>query len=231
MVEALFFPPFNTHKETCWRYAEEVGAAVLFVRYRLSPDFQFPIPFNDCYEAFTWARANASILKIDAENIALTGDSAGGALAATVTQKAVDNLGKGVIKSQVLVYPVLCNQCNTPSANNLLGTPIFDGAANKVIWKHYLGANEHSANSPDYAVANQYKTLGKLPLTYIENAEFDPLRDEAKDYAEALTSAGVEVLFHHVKGAVHGYDAEDSSPISKAAFQLRVDAFKKGFYV
>ncbi len=221
--------PFNTHKETCWRYAEEVGAAVLFVRYRLTPENPFPIPFNDCYEALLWARENADNYNLDAGKISVSGDSAGGALAATVAQKAVDELGVGVLTSQVLVYPVLDNQCNTPSATELIGTPVWDAVSNKVMWQHYLGSNVHSANAPDYAVGAQYKTPEKLPLTYIENAEFDPLRDEAKNYADVLVAAGVDVNFHYIEGAVHGYDAEADSPISKKAFQLRVDTFKKGF--
>jgi len=221
--------PFNTHKETCWRYAEEVGAAVLFVRYRLAPEHPFPTPFNDSYAALTWAREHAAEYNLDSSNISVTGDSAGGALAASVTQKAVDELGEGSIKSQVLVYPVLDNQCNTDSAKTLMGTPVFDGEANKTIWRHYLGEYANSLSAPRYAVPSQYKELQKLPLTYIENAEFDPLRDEAKDYADSLQSAGVDVKFHHVEGAVHGYDAEAQSPISKKAFQLRVDVFKQGF--
>ncbi len=71
-------------------YAKEVGCKVIFVEYRLSSRFAFPVPVEDCYQALLWVFSNAKRFGIDASRIAVGGDSAGGALAAAVTQMLRD---------------------------------------------------------------------------------------------------------------------------------------------
>jgi acetyl esterase/lipase len=41
----------------CRRVAEEVKCLVVNVDYRLAPEHPFPIPINDCWDAFQWVRA------------------------------------------------------------------------------------------------------------------------------------------------------------------------------
>lgn len=38
----------------CKRIAHEVGCVVIDVDYRLSPEFKYPIPVDDCWAAFNW---------------------------------------------------------------------------------------------------------------------------------------------------------------------------------
>ena len=46
--------------------------------YRLSPQYSYPIPQDDCVEAMEYLIENASLLRIDPKRIAIGGDSAGG---------------------------------------------------------------------------------------------------------------------------------------------------------
>ena len=46
--------------------------------YRLSPQYPYPIPQDDCVEAVEYLIENASHLRIDPKRIAIGGDSAGG---------------------------------------------------------------------------------------------------------------------------------------------------------
>ena len=49
-----------------------------FFSYRLSPQFPYPDPHDDCAETVNYLRESAVKLKIDPNRIAIGGDSAGG---------------------------------------------------------------------------------------------------------------------------------------------------------
>src|SRR5690606_17781751 len=93
------------HIRACEYYARHTPCKVLLVDYRLSPQHGWPCGFEDCYRALEWAMENVQRLGIDPHNIIVGGDSAGGALAAGVAQKARDNNIK--LKGQLLIYPML----------------------------------------------------------------------------------------------------------------------------
>lgn len=61
--------------------------AVIFVDYSLSPEHQFPVALEDCYNALQWVVANAEAIKVNADQIAVGGDSAGGNLSTTLSRE------------------------------------------------------------------------------------------------------------------------------------------------
>ena len=72
----------------CSRMAQSTGHIVMSVEYRLAPEYRFPIPFEDCYEAAKALYTGRLILPADPDRITIIGDSAGGNLAAAVCLKA-----------------------------------------------------------------------------------------------------------------------------------------------
>ena len=60
------------------------GYAVVSINYRLSGEATFPAAVNDCKAAIRFIKANAPTYNLDADRIAVWGDSAGGNLAAMV---------------------------------------------------------------------------------------------------------------------------------------------------
>lgn len=207
------------HIEFCKQYAKQANCSVLLVDYRLSPKNRFPKAFNDGYSSLEWTIKNAGKLNIDQSKIAIAGDSAGGCIAAGVTQKAIDH---GInICGQLLIYPALDCRCISESANKYHNVPIWNTESNRRMWKAYLG-NIPIWNIPKYASPGLTKNLFGLPKTYIETAEFDPLRDEGILYAKRLSASNITTIKNHTKNTVHGYDSWGKSNVySKRAFKER----------
>ena len=214
------------HLQNVERYASETGCIVVFVDYRLAPKHPFPCGFNDCYTALQWTLEQAESLGIDKQRIVVGGDSAGGALAAGVAQKARD---EKLIElcGQLLIYPVLDYRCDTESATQFVDTPLWNATSNRRMWQMYLSAYP-AGDIPDYASPG-HGTLTQSPLTYIETAEFDPLRDEALHYARALQQQAIELTLNETKGTVHGYDGIATSASSQQAIASRIAFLKQAF--
>lgn len=87
--------------------AQETGFVVVSVDYRLAPENKFPIPFDDCLTATVHLLRHGQDYGVDVTRIAVSGDSAGGNLAAAVALRLTVESGLPSLKSQVLIYPAL----------------------------------------------------------------------------------------------------------------------------
>lgn len=186
----------------CKAVANRAECVVVSVDYRLSPEFKFPVPLDDCYDATQWVAANGAEIGVDSARLAVGGDSAGGNLAAAVTLKARDEDGPK-LKMQLLVYPVTNHDYSTGSykANGeglLLTTDMMTW-----FWDHYLRTAADGKNP--LASPLQAPDLANLPPALVITAEFDPLRDEGEAYAAALRKAGVAVTEKRYDGMIHAF--------------------------
>jgi acetyl esterase/lipase len=192
----------DTHDEICRVLCRRLGAAVMAVHYRLSPENKFPVPLDDCYAALKWADAHAAELKADRTRLAVAGDSAGGNLAAAVALYARDH-GGPALSHQVLIYPVTNCEFDTASYwENAVGYGLTRDAM-IWFWDNYL-ANPADGNNP-YASPLRAKDLKGLPRALIITAQYDPLRDEAEAYGARLHQAGVPVRVTRYSGMTHGF--------------------------
>jgi acetyl esterase/lipase len=224
---AFVFRHAPPHIDNAVRYALEANCCVIIVDYRLAPTHPFPAGFNDCYATLKWALANAGKIGIDTLRVAVGGDSAGGAFAAAVAQKAKHEEGINLC-GQLLIYPVTDSSGQWTSRTAFANVPPFKALSHDALWEAYLG-HPLSEGTPQYAAPLQGNLSGVAP-TYIETAEFDPLRDEGNAYAEALIAKGVEVTQNPIKRAIHGFDlVAAGSAISKAAVANRIQFLRKVF--
>ncbi|MCB1688761.1 MAG: alpha/beta hydrolase [Halioglobus sp.] len=216
----------SNHLESCARYANEARCVVVFVDYRLAPRHPFPCAFDDCYAALEWVVRESGKLGIDPSRIAVGGDSAGGALAAGVAQKARDEQLVSLC-AQLLVYPVLDNSCTTASATEFVDVPLWNAISNRRMWEMYLSGDRHG-ETPPYA-APGHGQLQNLPPSYVETAEFDPLRDEGLNYIAALQAENIEVTVNETRQTIHGYDGNAKSSISQRSMQERIQFLREAF--
>jgi len=187
--------------------SDKLNATILSVDYRLSPQYRFPVPVLDGFDALQWTiRYGEEELGIDPEAVSLFGASAGGHLAAAVAQMAADN-GIKNIKHQFLLYPVIHNKLNTPSMNEFTNIPLWNKEYAETAWIHFLGKDNNK--SIRYADLTNYDHFRKLPRTTIVACELDPLRDEGIEYAQLLYHAGVKTELCVIPGVLHVFDLFD----------------------
>ncbi len=219
------FMGIETHDRVCRRLADEAGAVVVSVDYRLAPEHRFPAALDDCMAVTHWLTHHAAELAGDPERIAVAGDSAGGNLAAA-TALAARNGGPG-LAGQVLVYPVIDAACATPSFEENAEGYLLAASTMRWFWSEYLGP-DGDPREP-YASVLHAESLEGAPPALVLTAEYDVLRDEGEAYAERLRGAGVDVSLLRYPGMIHGFlnmdaltPASDQAMAEVAAFLRRV---------
>jgi acetyl esterase len=186
----------DTADAVCRRLANAAGCAVVAVGYRLAPENKFPAAVHDCFAGLTWVVSN-----LDAPAIAVGGDSAGGNLAAAVTLLARD---EGVpLAAQLLVYPNTDYLSDTESLREGDDPYLFNKTSVAWYWGHYLAAPEDGLNP--LASPLRAASLSGLPPALVITAEYDPLRDQAEQYAKRLAESGVPVTLSRYDGMIHGF--------------------------
>ena len=220
----FFFGGALHHYRVAKRYATQTPCKLIFVQYRLAPEHPYPTPVEDCYAALRWTFENADFLGIDKKRIAVGGDSAGGALAAAVCQMARDR-GTDAPCFQMLIYPVTDRRMQTESQRIFTDTPMWNARLSKKMWRIYL----QDASAFPYASPMEASVFSDLPPAYVETAEFDCLRDEGADYAEALHTAGVATELNEIKGVMHGFDIARNAPITKSSIAGRIEYMQNFF--
>jgi acetyl esterase len=192
----------DTHDVLCRQLCAGAGVMVVSVDYRLGPEHRFPAAVDDALAAARWVRAQHQALGIDAERIAIGGDSAGGNLAAVVPLLLRD-AGEALPAFQLLIYPATDMRCGAPSHQaNGQG---YGLTADSIAYYrgHYLADESQWTDwraSPLLA-----ENLRGLPPALVLTAGFDPLRDEGHQYADALSAAGNTVQVVCFERQIHGF--------------------------
>ena len=192
----------ETHDVLCRQLTAAAGASVVSVDYRLAPEHKFPAAADDAWAATGWIVAHAAELGLDADRVAVGGDSAGGNLAAVVALMARD-AGGPAIRQQVLIYPVTDVMRETRSYADFAEGYMLTRDSMRWFIAHYLRSS-HDAR--DWRVSPlRASSLAGLPPALIVTAGFDPLRDEGEMYAGRLRDAGVMVDYVCYGGMIHGF--------------------------
>ena len=217
----------DVHQSEWWAssVAARAGVVVVSVEYRLAPENSFPIPVEDCYDATRWVAEHADDFGVDPGRLAVMGDSAGGNMAAAVSLMARDR-GEFAVALQVLIYPSVELIDDFPSEHENANAPILTAKDIATTPGLYFHDTTREMSDP-YASPLRGKHE-HLPPALIQTAQFDPLRDQGRAYAEALTAAGVEVRLSNYIDAVHGYASLPGiSPSARQALAEAVDVVRR----
>lgn len=191
----------DTHDRVCRMLAAGGDCLVFSVDYRLAPEHRFPSAQDDAFDSLAWLRGSAVALGADPQRIAVGGDSAGGTLAAACAIHARDR--GWPLALQLLIYPGLSSHQDTDSYRRFARGYLLD--AETVQW-FFAQTLRDARDRLDWRFAPLLaQDLRGLAPAWIAGAEYDPLIDENRAYAERLREAGVAVRFVRYDGMIHSF--------------------------
>lgn len=191
----------DTHDAVCRRLCVMNHALVVSVDYRMAPEYTFPAAHEDAWTALTWTLKNIAGLNGDPNRILVAGDSAGGNLSACVAFRAKKENIK--LAGQVLVYPWVDGRINSASVKRNANGYFLTKETMLWFQKKYTPDPKDHCNplvSPLFE-----DDFSDLAPAFVLTAEYDPLLDDGKSYADKMSAAGVRVLYKEYKGLVHGF--------------------------
>jgi acetyl esterase/lipase len=202
--------------------AEQLQLAVVAVQYRLAPEHPDPAPVEDCYAGLTWLVEHGRELGMDTGRVIVSGNSAGGALAAGVALLARDR-GRPRLIGQMLQCPMLDDRCGSLSMTQMQRVGLWDGASNLAGWTALLGDRRGTDSVSCYAAPARARDLSGLPPAFIDVGSVEALRDEGIQYATRMWQAGGDAELHVWSGAFHSFDQwVPHAVVSQAADQARI---------
>jgi acetyl esterase len=185
----------------CRALANGSGCIVVSVDYRLAPEHRFPAAADDCYAVTKYIADHPEEFAADSSRIAVSGDSAGGNLAAVVCQMARDR-GGPTLTFQLLIYPCVDYFDDSPSMKENAEGYFLTISGMEWFWTRY--GDVAQAYEP-YLSPLRAKSLAGLPPALVISAEFDPLRDQGELYAKRLSEAGIPASVKRFDGMIHGF--------------------------
>ncbi|MFE9436611.1 alpha/beta hydrolase [Streptomyces sp. NPDC006640] len=208
--------------EVVLEWAKELDAVVVSVEYRLAPEHPYPAGVEDVYAGLLWTAGHVAEFGGDPERIVVAGASAGGGLTAALALLSRDRGGPRAI-GQVLMYPMLDDRNDTPSAYQMAGVGAWDRTANETAWTAVLGDARGGPDVPSYAAPARATDLAGLPPAFLDVGSAETFRDEVVDYASRIWQAGGVAELHVWPGGFHGFDSfAPDTPLSRTARAARI---------
>ena len=191
----------DSHDRVCRTLAQQSGATLFAVDYRLAPEHKFPAAVDDAFDTLAWLRHEAAGLAVDATRLAVGGDSAGGTLAAAC---AIHARNEGwPLALQMLIYPGLASEQTSQSHRRFAQGYLLDADTVQWFFGHYLPSPQ---DRQDWRFAPLVEpNLAGVAPAWIGLAEYDPLVDEGRQFARRLTQAGVPTECIVYEGMVHAF--------------------------
>ncbi|KFA64294.1 hypothetical protein S40285_06055 [Stachybotrys chlorohalonatus IBT 40285] len=210
----------DSENSLCTNICTRANCVVITTDYRLAPENPFPAAVHDAWEAVLWVVTGAAEAQLDSTldlaKLSVGGSSAGGNLAAIMTQKA---LGHKEFDSQpgfcyqVLVVPVTDNTATVESSKTYKSHEYTAALpVEKMLWyrRHYL-PNEADWKSPEASpLLASSEVFAKLPPAFVIVAGLDVLRWEGEEYARRMNMGGAKAEVHVVEGVPHPFIVMDA---------------------
>jgi acetyl esterase/lipase len=231
----------------------QAGFAFVSADYRLAPETKLPEIVADIQDAWQWVMSEAATLfNLDAERVAVMGNSAGGYLSllcgtfARKPKAIVAFYGYGDILGEWYGQPsdYYCRQfppIHKAKAEACVGKRERSGGGRQRFHYYFYcrqqgsWAEMVSGYSPQHerdkllAFCPAYLVQPDFPPTMLlhGDADTDVPYEQSVQMAAALAACGVEHELVTIPGGDHGFDANTKDPVVKAALDRSVQFLKR----
>ena len=187
-----------SHRKLYGHIAKAIGCRALIVDYARAPERVHPGPVDDCARAYRWLLDQG----IRPNHIAVTGDSAGGALAVTTVLRAREQ-GLPLPAAMMPLSPWVDMEATGESfQTNRDKDALVSSDIIKVMASTFLG----EGGNPKDPLANPlYADLRGLPPMYIQVGGDETLLDDSRKLADTARRAGIDVQIDVEPGMQHVY--------------------------
>lgn len=210
-----------TYEPYCAEVARLLDLPVISVDYRLSPEFPFPSPAEDCEAATRWIAGSPEVLGLQVTGLITSGDSAGGNLAIVTTMALRDKPAAVPVLVQHPIYPVVTLDPDWPSMREFASGYLLTDEAMAYF------SEGHAASPGDYRSEPLNFPQEGMPPSLVTTASLDPLRDQGLAYVEKLKQAGVRVEHRSAEGNIHGHiNIRQAIPSVQADIEGNISALK-----
>jgi acetyl esterase/lipase len=223
----------GTHDRLVRELAVGAGAALAFVEYDRSPEARYPVAIEQGYATARWIIREGAAHGLDADRLAIAGESVGGCMTAAIALMAQER-GDVRFVHQSMYYPVTDAAMDTASYEEFAEGYYLTAKAMAWFWDCYapdpVERTEPFA-SPLQASIDQ---LDGLPPTLLLVDEADVLRDEGEAYASRLRRAGVKVTTVRYDGAIHDFmmlNPLSETRAARAAIAQAIGALRQALHV
>lgn len=220
------FGSFHTHEKLVRELAVRTHSLVVFPEYTRSPEAQYPVAIEQCFDLLThiWDLAAPFAPHANRETLTVAGDSVGGNMAIAMALLTMQR-GRPRIHKQLLYYPVT-NACfDTPSYRRFAVGYYLYRAGMAWFWQQYAPCEADRRKITVSPLRASLDCLREMPATMIINGQADVLRSEGEAFGAKLCRAGVDVTSICIPGTIHDFvmlNALDQTNACRAAMDTSV---------
>jgi epsilon-lactone hydrolase len=191
------FCSVRSHRKLVGHLAKAVGCRALNVAYRLAPEHPHPAALTDAFAAYRWLLATG----VEAADVIVAGDSAGGGLALALLVKARDE-GVPLPAAGVLCSPWVDLAMTADSITTRAEVDVRqDPAGTQWCAQQFVAGQDPR----DPYVSPLYADLAGLPPLYIQAGDWDILVDDSHRLAVRARRAGVDVRLDVFPEMLHAH--------------------------
>lgn len=201
----FWFGDLDSHDTVVAELAAAAGVVAVAVDYRRTPEHLFPAALGDARTVLRHVAERALQFGGDARRIVVAGDSCGGTLAANLAASAAADADGPQVMGQLLIYPVLGIDFDTPSYRDNADAPMLDRQTMIDCWEGYLPRAMRTADMLAAAVPNLAPVPSGLAPAAILTAAHDPVADDGRIFADRLGAAGIATAYRCDADLPHGH--------------------------